>query len=91
VRLRVAAGHDDHRGAPHRAERPLRPIDHPSAEGEPRARRVHGDEVGAVAHDADRRAAVAEGGLVDALLHAAALRGERGARVPAQLVQHALG
>jgi hypothetical protein len=28
---------------------------------------------------------------VDALLHAAALRGERGARVPAQLVQHALG
>ena len=146
MRLRVAAGHDNHRGASHRTERPLRPIDHPSAEGEPRARRVpvsglgrrsaalggslggwrvaskrvgplprrrgsalargcgrggrvvlplaratvistglrvHGDEVGAVAHDADRLAAVAEGGLVDALLHAAVLRGERAARVPA--------
>mmetsp|Transcript_2427 Transcript_2427/g.5336 ORF Transcript_2427/g.5336 Transcript_2427/m.5336 type:complete len:304 (+) Transcript_2427:81-992(+) len=91
VRLCVAAGHDNHRGTPLRTQPPLRPVDHASAESQPRARRVHGDKVRAVAHDADRRAAVAKGWLVNALLHAAVLRGEGGARVAAELMQHALG
>jgi hypothetical protein len=41
VRLRVAGGHDNHRGAPFRTQPPLGPVDHASAESQPRARRVH--------------------------------------------------